>query len=193
MSDARVTTIDRLDVLASAEQAFQMDEDGFGAFYERTSRPLWLYLARTSGDARLADDLLHETYYRVLRSGAAFESDDHRRHYLFRVAANLVRDTHRRHGTQPVTATGPDEALVDTATERGAERAVDRLDVQRAMTRLSPRERSLLWLAYVQGCTHDEIAATHGVKRASLKTLLHRARRRLLGLLGADARARGGV
>jgi RNA polymerase sigma-70 factor, ECF subfamily len=193
MSEARVSAIDRLDVLASAEQAFQMDEDGFGAFYERTSRPLWLYLARTSGDARLADDLLHETYYRVLRSGTAFESDDHRRHYLFRVAANLVRDAHRRHGTQPVATSAPDDALVDATTERSAERAVDRLDVQRAMTRLSPRERSLLWLAYVHGCTHDEIAATHGVKRASLKTLLHRARRRLLGLLGADARERGGA
>ncbi len=193
MSDARLTALGRLDVVASAEQAFHMDEDGFGAFYERTSRPLWLYLARTSGDARLADDLLHEAYYRVLRSGTAFESDDHRRHYLFRVAANLVRDTHRRHGTQPVSASAPDEALVDATTERSAERAVDRLDVQRAMTRLSPRERSLLWLAYVQGCTHDEIAATHGVKRASLKTLLHRARRRLLGLLGANARERGGA
>lgn len=193
MSDARVTALERLDLAASAEQAFQMDEDGFGAFYERTSRPLWLYLARTSGDARLADDLLHETYYRVLRSGTAFESDDHRRHYLFRVAANLVRDTKRRHGTQPLAAIAPDDTLVDGASERGADRAADRLDLQRALTQLSARERSLLWLAYVQGCTHDEIAATHGVKRASLKTLLHRARRRLLTLLGPDARARGGA
>jgi DNA-directed RNA polymerase specialized sigma24 family protein len=122
MSDARVTALDRLDLAASAEQAFQMDEDGFGAFYERTSRPLWLYLARTSGDARLADDLLHETYYRVLRSGTSFESDDHRRHYLFRVAANLVRDTKRRHGTQPVAPIAPEETLVDDASERGADR-----------------------------------------------------------------------
>lgn len=193
MSEARVTAIDRLDVLASAEQAFQMDEDGFGAFYQRTSRPLWLYLARTSGDARLADDLLHEAYYRVLRSGTTFESDDHRRHYLFRVAANLVRDARRRRGTQPVTAASADETLVDDRTEQSAERAVERLDLQRAMTQLSPRERSLLWLAYVQGCSHEEIAATHGVKRASLKTLLHRARRRLLDLLGRGARQRGGA
>lgn len=193
MSEPRVTTLERLDVLASAAQTFQMDEDGFGAFYERTSRMLWLYLARTSGDARLADDLLHEAYYRVLRSGTTFESDDHRRHYLFRVAENLVRDARRRRVTQPLAATGPDEALVDDRTERNAERAVDRLDLQRAMTQLSPRERSLLWLAYVQGCTHDEIAATHGVKRASLKTLLHRARRRLLDLLGRGAGQRGGA
>lgn len=193
MSDARVTAIDRLDVGAAAEQAFQMDEEGFGAFYERTSRPLWLYLARTSGDPRLADDLLHEAYYRVLRSGTAFESDDHRRHYLFRVAANLVRDSKRRDITQPVASARPDDTLVDGTTEQSADRVVDRLDLERALTQLSARERSLLWLAYVQGCTHDEIAATHGVKRASLKTLLHRARRRLVGLLGPDARARGGA
>ena len=193
MSDARMTALDRLDVLAGAAQAFQMDEDGFGACYERTSRPLWLYLARTSGDSRVADDLLHEAYYRVLRSGTAFESDDHRRHYLFRVAANLVRDARRRRGTQPVTAIAPDETLVDDTTERCAERAVERLDLHRAMTHLSPRERSLLWLAYVQGCTHDEIAATHGVKRGSLKMLLHRARRRLLDLLGRGVRQRGGA
>ncbi len=193
MSELRVTALDRLDVLATADQAFAMDEDGFGAFYERTSRPLWAYLARASGDARLADDLMHEAYYRVLRSGTVFTSDDHRRHYLFRVAANLVRDARRRHGTQPPPAAAPADTMVDGASERGAERAAERLDVQRAMAQLSPRERSLLWLAYVQGCSHDEIASTHGVKRASLKTLLHRARRRLLDLLGPGARARGGA
>lgn len=193
MSETRVTALDRLDVLAAADQAFQMDEDGFGAFYERTSRPLWAYLARASGDPRLADDLLHEAYYRVLRAGTAFESEDHRRHYLFRVAANLVRDARRRHGTQPVAATAPDETVVDGTSERGAERAAERLDLQRALAQLSPRERSLLWLAYVQGCSHEEIASTHGVKRASLKTLLHRARRRLLELLGPGARQRGGA
>ena len=83
--------------------------------------------------------------------------------------------------------------LADDASERDADRPADRLDLQRALTQLSARERSLLWLAYVQGCSHEEIAATHGVKRASLKTLLHRAKRRLLDLLGPDARARGGA
>lgn len=191
MSEARLPALERRNVLATAERTFQMDEEGFGGFYERTSRPLWLYLARSSGDPRLADDLLHEAYYRVLRSGTAFESDDHRRHYLFRVAANLVRDSRRRHVTQPMSGTAADESLVDDASERSTERAVARLDLQRALGRLSTRERSLLWLAYVQGCTHDEIAATHGVKRASLKTLLFRARQRLLTLLGANETPRG--
>jgi RNA polymerase sigma-70 factor (ECF subfamily) len=59
------------------------------------------------------------------------------------------------------------------------------------MERLRPRDRSLLWLAYAQGCSHEEIAAVLGVKTASLKALLHRARRRLLAIM-SPADARGG-
>jgi RNA polymerase sigma-70 factor (ECF subfamily) len=75
------------------------------------------------------------------------------------------------------------------ADARVAERATARIDLGRAMGRLKPRERSLLWLAYAQGWSHEEIAATLGLKTASLKCLLHRARRRLLNLL-ADPRQR---
>ena len=57
------------------------------------------------------------------------------------------------------------------------------------MQRLKPRERSLLWLAYAQGFSHEEIAATLGLKTGSLKALLCRARRRLLSMMNT---ARGG-
>ena len=51
------------------------------------------------------------------------------------------------------------------------------------MTRLKPRERDLLWLAYAQGSSHDEIAAALGLKTSSIKMLLFRARQRLAALL----------
>jgi RNA polymerase sigma-70 factor (ECF subfamily) len=60
---------------------------------------------------------------------------------------------------------------------------VRRIDLARAMERLRPRERSLLWLAYAQGCSHEEIASSLGLKTGSLKALLFRARRRLLLML----------
>ena len=56
------------------------------------------------------------------------------------------------------------------------------------MGQLKPRERSLLWLAYAQGFSHAEIAASLGLKTASLKALLFRARQRLMGLLGQPGR-----
>ena len=58
-----------------------------------------------------------------------------------------------------------------------------RVDLSRAMTRLKPRERDLLWLAYAQGSSHDEIAAALGLKTSSIKMLLFRARQRLAALL----------
>lgn len=45
-------------------------------------------------------------------------------------------------------------------------------------------ERALLWLAYVEGCRHEEIADMLEVKAGSVRVLLFRARRTLTRLLG---------
>jgi RNA polymerase sigma-70 factor (ECF subfamily) len=184
MREATLTDVERIGAFGDAERTFLMTEEAFRTFYELTARPVWAYLARITGDARLADDLLQEAYYRFLRTRADFESDDHRRNYLFRIATNLARDHHRRAGTQErhlVENSRNDEMF--GSTQEG-DRAVRRLDLARAMERMKPRERSLLWLAYAQGCSHEEIAEVLGVKKASLKALLFRARKRLLGFLG---------
>jgi RNA polymerase sigma-70 factor, ECF subfamily len=182
MADMTLTDVERLVAFEEAERTFQMDEEAFRTFYERTARPLWAYLARTTGDGRVADDLLQEAYYRLLRTRTAFESEDHRRHYLFRIATNLARDHHRRPRVESLAADHP------ASDPRTAERATARIDLSRAMDQLKPRERSLLWLAYAQGWSHEEIAAALGLKTASLKCLLHRARQRLLGLMAHPTR-----
>ena len=185
MRDVTFSELGRLDAAAqAAEDTFQMDEDAFRVFYDRTARPVWAYLSRMTGDARLADDLLQEAYYRFLRARVTHESDAHRRNYLFRIATNLVRDEHRRPRvlSAPIAdADGTEHADPRSADVAGA--AVRRMDLGRAMTHLKPRERDLLWLAYAQGSSHQEIADTLGLKRSSIKLLLFRARRRLAGLL----------
>ena len=96
MTEWTLSDVERLSALNEADRTFQMSEEAFRAFYELTSRPVWLYLARITGDRRLADDLLQETYYRFLRATTTFESEDHRRNYLFRIATNLAHDNRRR-------------------------------------------------------------------------------------------------
>ena len=178
MAEWTLSDMERLSALNEADRTFQMSEEAFRSFYELTSRPVWLYLARITGDPRLADDLLQEAYYRFLRTTTRFESDDHRRNYLFRIATNLAHDNRRR---SRFTAVPVDEAeSVVVAESESADQVARRLDVTRAMSQLKPRERSLLWLAYAQGASHEEIAATMGLKRSSMKTLLFRARRHLV-------------
>jgi RNA polymerase sigma-70 factor, ECF subfamily len=166
-----------------AANTFQMDEDAFRAFYDRTSRPVWAYLARMTGDARLADDLLQESYYRLLRATVAFDDEAHRRNYLFRIATNLVHDARRRRLFDALQATVSVDAADGSRQDDLAARSAERIDVRRAMARLTLRERSLLWLAYANGASHQEIARSLGLRTSSIKMLLYRARRRLAALL----------
>jgi RNA polymerase sigma-70 factor, ECF subfamily len=183
MREAILTDVERIGAFADAERTFLMTEEAFRAFYELTARPVWAYLARITGDPRLADDLLQEAYYRFLRTRSDFESDDHRRNYLFRIATNLVRDHRRRLGHSERHLAESSHAENTPASVHEGDRAVRRLDLARAMDQMKPRERSMLWLAYAQGCSHEEIAEVLGLRKASLKALLFRARKRLLGLL----------
>ena len=183
MRELTLTDMERLGAFDEAERTFQMTEDAFRTFYELTARPVRVYLGRMTGDDRLADDLLQEAYYRFLRSNVAFESDDHRRRYLYRIATNLVHDHRRRPRLEVPSAVLPEPQHPAFTEPNLAERAARRIDLQRAMAHLKPRERSLLWLAYALGWSHEDIATSIGVKTVSLKPMLHRARQRLAGLL----------
>ncbi|HXH50250.1 MAG TPA: RNA polymerase sigma factor [Terriglobia bacterium] len=166
---------------AKAEvQSLAMDEESFRIVYERTARPLWAYLARVSGNPALADDLLQECYCRFLALANPPEEEAHRKNYLFRIATNLLRDhwrATRRHGETSIeTADVPSE-------DHDVANVPLRSDLGQALSKLKPKERQLLWLAYAEGASHREIARTSGMKEASVRPLLFRARKKLLALI----------
>lgn len=182
LSDAR-----HLECPASAaDEAFQMDEQSFRTFYDRTARLLWSYLYRISGDSALADDLMQESYYRFLRIKLPEMNQVYMKSYLFRIATNLLRDHWRRGRNQPVSVSAGSEGERQWEVAAG-EGAVERMDaqsdVQRILERLKPREREMLWLAYVEGSSHKEIAEIVGLKVQSIRPLLFRARRKMASLL----------
>jgi RNA polymerase sigma-70 factor (ECF subfamily) len=184
--DLTFNDVSRLDTLHDACADFVMDEDTFRAFYERTARGIWGYLARVTGDRQMADDLLQETYYRFLRAGATHDSEEHRRNSLYRIATNLARDARRRNLFRATELAGDDIERVSGGDPAGAtEHATD---LTRAMARLKPKERAILWLAYAEGNSHREIAEVMGVRPGSMKILLFRARRKLAALLTGGER-----
>jgi RNA polymerase sigma-70 factor (ECF subfamily) len=194
MRDVTISGVERLRADDGADAVFEMDEDAFHSLYDRTARGLWAYLSRITGSRDLADDLLQETYYRFLRARAVYDSDAHRRNALFRIATNLARDDRRR-GRAAALVPFPEGGRSPDALSSGVDVAADaqrRTDLARALARLKPREREMLWLAYAQGSTHRDIAGTLGVKAASVRLLLFRARHKLAALLGGNSRGRQG-
>ena len=165
-----------------------MDHDAFTAFYERTARPLWAYLARVSGNHALADDLLQECYLRFL-SARIPEDELACRRYLFRIGTNLMRDHWRRPSHTSIDdlahepAAPPDLVRTETIAAQQV--------LSSAFPLLRPRERQLLWLAYAEGASHREIAQMTGLRETSIRLLLFRAKHKLASIVRKQATRAG--
>ncbi len=167
-------------VVSRAEQADLMDEAAFQSFYQRTARPLWAYVYRVTGHASDADDILQEAFCRLLRSPLVPPGEAERRAYVFTTASRLIIDRWRRAGRERRTL----ERLPVVEVHESADASL-RQDLARTFRGMKPRDRALLWLAYVEGTEHREIAQALGLKERSVRVLLFRARRKLAGLLAS--------
>ena len=162
------------DSLANAADRPSVNQDDFRVFYTRTNRPLWAYLVRVSGRSDVADDLLQESYCRFLAASLPEMNAVESRSYLFRIATNLLHDRWRDKQA-PEGVGSADQSREDDPEMRA--------DVRRCFERLKPRERQLLWLAHVEGFDHKEIAHLTGLRVASVRVLLFRARAKLAAAL----------
>lgn len=157
-------------------ERLSMTEGEFREFYAFTAGPVKSFLARTTGNPAVADDLLQESYYRFLRAELPEMDRSAQKNYLFRIASNLVRDHFRQNRRTQV----PLEDHGHSAQAAGIDAAAD---VRKALAGIEPRERELVWLAYVEGASHREIASITGLKEASIRPLLYRVRQKLAAFL----------
>jgi RNA polymerase sigma-70 factor, ECF subfamily len=165
-------------VVAATETPATMDEQAFYACYRRTAAPLRAYVVRGMGGVSQADDIVQEAYLRLLRIERPPDDPAAQRALLIRIASNLMIDHWRRARRERSDAATPAEAGAE-----GPDIGL-RLDMARVFATLRPEQRQLVWLAYVEGASHKEIGAAIGVRERSVRVLLHRAKRKLAGLLG---------
>ncbi len=154
---------------SAAAAAAVLSELTFQRLYESNATSIHSYLLAISSRRDVADDLLQETFCRLLlhpETAARLDPLELRR-YLFRIATNLLRDRYRSGDTTPFA--DPPEPFTHTSPDTS-------LDIRAMLQALKPRERELLWLAYVEGMDHAEISSATGLNRLSVRTLLFRAR-----------------
>ena len=154
-----------------------LEENEFNSLYSRTARPLSAYIRRMT-DADATADLLQETYLRVLRSRLPSMEEKEMNAYLYKTASRLIRDRWRHSQVDKRWR----ERLPDPP-EIARHEGGRKLDIDRVLGQLRPRDRAVVWLAYVEGRSHSEIAGILGLKGPSVRVLLFRAKRKLAGLL----------
>lgn len=166
----------------------------FDELYEMYTPHVYRFARALTRDAGDAEDLFQETWLRACRAAAegAAPRGDEAKAWLFTIAANAHRDQLRKtrvrrlflgERTKRLRAGSADADLGWDGPERsgedGAARSDIRLCLRRAIGRLPARERRVFVLKDIEGFKHDEIARVLGLPEGTVRTLLHRAVRRL--------------
>jgi RNA polymerase sigma-70 factor, ECF subfamily len=150
--------------------------------YEAHHAEVFAFLARATRDPFVADDLLQETYLRLMKEARDGRAPLPVRAWLYRVASNLVISSargqttarrwfgrHGRHERHAMTTPSPEAGVV---SREGA------AEMERVLGGLSDDARLALLLSS-EGFAGDEIAQTIGRSAAATRTLLSRARARV--------------
>ena len=127
-----------------------------------------------------AEDVFQEVFLRLLRDTTVFRDAEHLKAWLLRVTVNCCNDLRR-------SAWFRRTAPLEAAPEIAAPMLNGDDELWQAVRALPDDLRTAVWLHYVEGYGTDEIAAMTGCRPATVRTRLHRARKRLkLELEGTD-------
>ncbi|CAG0937028.1 ECF RNA polymerase sigma factor SigW [Thermoflexales bacterium] len=157
-------------------QAYQLDKQVLTEIYEALSPALYRYAYRLLGNPADAEDVVAETFHRLLL--ALRHGHGPRRHlsaYLYRIAHNLITDRYRR---QPPGEFALDEALeasADEGPEISAPLHLAQEQARAALWKLTPDQRLVITLKYLEGLSNEEVAAALGKPIGAVKSLQHRA------------------
>ena len=131
------------------------------------------FLNQTGGDSQLSDDLAQDTFVKAyvnigqFRGGSSFST------WLYRIAYNVFYDYTRTH-----KLTEQIDQAVALRQANSADTAL-RLDLQQALSILSPAERSCITLQLMEGQPIDQISAITEMAEGTVKSHLSRGKQKL--------------
>jgi RNA polymerase sigma-70 factor (ECF subfamily) len=153
-------------------------------FYENYSRSFWFYIYKICGNETMADDIFQESFCKFLKAKLAFQNEKHMQAYLYRIAYRLIVDKMRRIKVEKKAFEEEQRTYTSDIQKKGPQSGIHfSLDMEKTFKMLKPKERMLLWLAYVEGYSYGEIAEMTDTKENSLKVQLFRAREKLAKIL----------
>jgi RNA polymerase sigma-70 factor, ECF subfamily len=165
-----------------------LDRAAIGDHFDRLYRVALAYC----GSRERAEDLVQDTYVRVLARPRLLRNDDDLG-YLLRALRNTFVSQHRRASSRPALATADEvDRFEDTSAPQPQEVLEGRL-VYEAIAALPAYFRDALVAVDVAGLKYREAARALGIGEATLTTRLFRARKRVAEALEPDESCAGKV
>jgi RNA polymerase sigma-70 factor (ECF subfamily) len=189
---SRVTSsVDRETELALVERLRRGDADAFDEVYAGFNTRVFTFLLRLSRHRDIAEDLLEETWLRLVKHAAKLRADTRLGPWLFTVARNLHVSYSRSRMLEDSAAASllalwPFSLDRSSPFESAAASELERR-LERALAVMPAASREVLLLVGVAGLDHSDAADVCGITPEALRQRLHRARETLSRLLEQDA------
>lgn len=178
------------DDLVWVEQTLAGDKDAFAHLFERYQRLVYTHAYYRLNNPSDAQDAVQEVFRRAYLRLETFDTTRQFRSWLMTIATNYCTDVLRRRISLKrfaphVSLDAVDFWVADTdANPEGAIQANEQREVVRqAVRKLPDKYREVVILFYWNDLSYSEISDVTGLPESTIKTRLHRARERLIGLL----------
>jgi len=155
--------------------------DLLGTLFARYGRKVFARCFQLVGDRHEADDLVQESFLRVLRHRATFRATARFSTWLYRLVTNLCLDHLRARG-RAVSAQrelAAEAALADHPPPDDGRLAL----VREALAQMAPEKRELLVMLRIRGFGYAELAAEAGVTVGAMRVRVHRAMEELKSIV----------
>ena len=173
------------------EQLIRWVADGdpscLGTLFERHHRGVYHYCLQMTGDRAASEDVVQETFIRVMKRAASFRGEGSFKAWMYTIARNVLLDQQRRAGRE-VASDASEDALPSLLIDRrSAERAAAGSEsVQRlidAMADLPESAREIIWLGRFEFDSYAELGAAMNCAEGTARVRLHRAMKKLNEIL----------
>ena len=178
------TSADQRPALERPRRSAPADELTLTALYEEHRSEVLAFLVRMTRDRETAEDVLQDTFIRLVTESRAGRMPDNVRAWLYRVATNAVISRSRRRLTLNRLLPRLLERGESERPEGGYLRSERESELHTALASVEPDARAALLLA-AQGFSGAEIATSIGRSEAATRTLMCRSRVQLRLLLEA--------
>jgi RNA polymerase sigma-70 factor (ECF subfamily) len=173
------------------EQIKRKNTDAFRLFVERYQKRLYFMCFDLTGNHHDAEDLSQDVFIKVFRSAHQLRDNQDIEGWLYRIAVNAFLDKKRKRINRILRfwldAEDQNIDSIDSGSTHRPDTATDesliRHHIQKALKKLSVRERAVFVLRHYQDYSLYEIAQTLSIAEGTVKSLLFRAAKKLRPLL----------
>ena len=152
--------------------------------FERHHRPLFRYFVSMNRNRELAEDLVQDVFFRMLRYRSSYDPRQSFTAWMYQIARNANVDQAQKRrgevvGIEEFNERRPEPVSTAPGPEEAAARGQDLGLLQRALERLPADKREILVLSRFQDMKYEDIAAVLGCEVGAVKVRVYRAIRAL--------------